>query len=137
PAASEITATQAHIVSSPKAFRTCRPPNGARAHAIAQDAPKTPMYAPRMSAGAMAATTACEVGIQSISPKTKSRITTAAVGTVPESVSNRNGAPISGNAIAVAPRKRRVQFWPISSSAPIGGAGGVTRGVGTRQSDDA
>ena len=38
------------------------------------------MYAPRMSAGASAATTACEVGTQSISPITKTTITSAITG---------------------------------------------------------
>lgn len=39
--------------------------------------PNAPMYAPRMSAGASAATTACEVGTQSISPITKTTRITA------------------------------------------------------------
>jgi hypothetical protein len=45
PDATEMTATQAHMVSS-NAFLTCRPPNGASAQATAHEAPKTPVVAP-------------------------------------------------------------------------------------------
>src|SRR3954452_13070506 len=54
------------------------------------------MYAPRMSAGASAATTACEVGTQSISPITKMTITNAITGADPFAFSSRNGTPIIG-----------------------------------------
>src|SRR4029077_7371158 len=58
--------------------------------------PNAPMYAPRMSAGARAATTACEVGTHSISPITKSKITNAIVKADPFTFRSRNGTPISG-----------------------------------------
>ena len=54
------------------------------------------MYAPRMSAGASAATTACDVGTQSISPVTKITITSAITGADPFQLSSRNGTPIIG-----------------------------------------
>ena len=54
------------------------------------------MYAPRMSAGASAATTACDVGTQSISPMTKMTITTPITGADPFTFSSRNGTPIIG-----------------------------------------
>ncbi len=54
------------------------------------------MYAPRMSAGASAATTACDVGTQSISPITKIRITSAITGAEPFQFRSRNGTPIIG-----------------------------------------
>src|SRR5258708_34734541 len=54
------------------------------------------MYAPRMSAGASDATTACDVGTHSISPTTKSRITNAITGADPFTFRSRNGTPISG-----------------------------------------
>src|SRR6478736_51827 len=49
-----------------------------------------------MSAGASAATTACDVGTQSISPITKIRITTAITRADPFQFSSRNGTPIIG-----------------------------------------
>src|SRR5881275_1940902 len=49
-----------------------------------------------MSGGANAATAACEVGIQSISPITKTITTTSTTGTAALSGSSRNGRPISG-----------------------------------------
>ena len=58
--------------------------------------PNTPMYAPRMSAGANAATTACDVGTHSISPITNSTITSAITGAEPLTFRSRNGTPISG-----------------------------------------
>jgi len=61
--------------------------------------PNAPMYAPRMSAGAMRATTACEVGIQSISPITNTKITAATIGSAPVCVSARNGSPMSRIAV--------------------------------------
>ena len=63
------------VASSPKLFRTCRPISGESAKPIAGALPKAPMYAPRMSAGARSATTACDVGTQSISPITKTTTT--------------------------------------------------------------
>ena len=52
-----------------------------------------------MSAGASAATTACEVGTQSISPITKMKMTSAITGAVPFQFRSRNGRPIIGIAI--------------------------------------
>src|SRR5258707_15575638 len=49
-----------------------------------------------MSAGASAATTACDVGTHSISPITKSTITNPITGADPLTFSSRNGTPISG-----------------------------------------
>src|SRR3954465_5247167 len=49
-----------------------------------------------MSAGASAATTACEVGTQSISPITNSTITKAITNADPFTFRSRNGTPISG-----------------------------------------
>src|SRR5579871_6046136 len=49
-----------------------------------------------MSAGASAATTACEVGTHSISPVTKITITTAITPAEPFQLSSRNGTPIIG-----------------------------------------
>src|SRR5260221_10923140 len=49
-----------------------------------------------MSAGASAATTACDVGTHSISPITKSRITNAITGADPFTFRSRKGTPISG-----------------------------------------
>ena len=52
-----------------------------------------------MSAGAIRATTACEVGIQSISPITNTKITAATTGSAPVCVSARNGGSISRIAV--------------------------------------
>src|SRR4051812_11590015 len=49
-----------------------------------------------MSFGARAATTACEVGTQSISPITKMKITSAITGALPFTLRSRNGSPIIG-----------------------------------------
>jgi hypothetical protein len=53
-----------------------------------------------MSAGASAATTACDVGTHSISPTTKSTMTNAIVKADPFTFSSRNGTPMSGIATA-------------------------------------
>ena len=47
----------------------------------------------------MRATTACEVGIQSISPITNTKITPATTGSAAVFVSTRNGRPISRIAV--------------------------------------
>src|SRR4029450_8443763 len=52
-----------------------------------------------MSGGAIRATTACDVGIQSISPMTNTKMTTATTGNAPVFVSARNGSPISRIAV--------------------------------------
>ena len=49
-----------------------------------------------MSACASAATTACDVGTQSISPVTKITITTATTAADPFQLRSRNGTPIIG-----------------------------------------
>src|SRR4051812_16749741 len=49
-----------------------------------------------MSAGASAATTACDVGTHSISPITKTKITKAITGAEPFQLRSRNGTPIIG-----------------------------------------
>ena len=53
------------------------------------------MYAPRRSAGASPATIACEVGTHSISPSTKTRISSATTGMAELTDSSTNGQPIS------------------------------------------
>src|SRR5581483_7465316 len=98
PAAIPRTATYHHIVASPKCWRINRPVNGAAAQAKPHELPNAPMYAPRMSAGAIAATTACDVGIQSISPITKMNTISTITGSEPSTFINRNGTPISGSA---------------------------------------
>ena len=52
-----------------------------------------------MSGGASAATTAWDVGTQSISPKTKIRITSTITGAEPFQFRSRNGTPIIGIAM--------------------------------------
>src|SRR5581483_11931813 len=96
PATTPTAATHVHMVASPYAWRTCRPRNGVSAQPTAHVPPYAPMYAPRMSAGASAATTACDVGTHSISPSTKTAMTSATTGTEPSTFRSRNGTPIIG-----------------------------------------
>src|SRR3954464_4971352 len=76
-----------------------------------------------MSAGASAATTACDVGTHSISPITNNTITSAITGADPFTLRSRNGTPINGIAMpsltdagTAAARRVRRSWKTVTSS---------------------
>ena len=90
---------------------------GASAKPIAGALPNAPMYAPRMSAGASCATTACDVGTHSISPITKTTITKRIAQSAFVKTSRRYGSPITSSAstsfgaAGIAPAARVSRTW--------------------------
>ena len=93
-----MTANIAHVASSPKLLRIWSPISGASANPIAGALPNAPMYAPRMSAGASSATTAWDVGTQSISPTTNTTMTKRIAARQCVQTRSRNGSPITSSA---------------------------------------
>jgi hypothetical protein len=73
--------------------------NGPSAKPKALVLPNAPIYAPRTSSGASAATIAWDVGTHNISPTTKTNMESTNIPTDPLRSSNRNEPPIRSIAL--------------------------------------
>src|SRR4029078_2105555 len=79
-------------------FLTWNPISVASANPLAGALPNAPMYAPRRSRGASFATTDCDTGTHSISPKTNTVTTTTTASTECDTTSRRYGRPMTRQA---------------------------------------